>query len=326
MSETTRHRSALGATLAGITDRWGSGGGADPDDLRADGLTCLVTGANRGLGRGIADELGQRGATVWLACRSGQDEAVERARALGHDARGIALDLVDPASIAALVAHLVERGVRLDRLVLNAGVVPARSRLTAAGLDILFHVNFLANVQLVDALLAADRIGGEGTPRIILVGSDSHRSAGPVRLEEFGEPRPYGTAAVVAEYGYSKLLAHTWAVELGRRLAPAVEVHHVCPGAVDSDLAREAPSWARPLLGLVMKAFFQSPAKAARPLVWLALAPEVAGRTGVYLHLRREVDCGVEATIPHTGARLWDASHALIARLLTPERATEPPA
>lgn len=43
-----------------------------PDDVRIDNKTCLVTGANSGLGRAAAIELARRGGNMILACRPGQ--------------------------------------------------------------------------------------------------------------------------------------------------------------------------------------------------------------------------------------------------------------
>ena len=304
MPETTRHQTILGATLAGIRDRVGKGPQITPSDARLDGLQTLVTGANRGLGKAIAIGLAQRGAIVHLACRSQLQEALDdvgqHGEVVGHE-----LDLAEPASIAALQLPA------LDRVVLNAGLVPIAARTTDAGLDVLFHVNFLANVMLVDRLTF--RPGA----RIVYVGSESHRSAPPLTSadlgEGFGVPHAYSTSQVVAEYGVSKLYTHTWIAELSRRLAPDVAVHHLCPGAIDSAIAREAPGWLKPPLKLAMRLFFQSPTTAAIPVLHLCCAPDLGQQT--YLHMT-EIKQPAEGTLdPELGALLWDAAHRLIATL-----------
>lgn len=306
MSETTRHQTILGAIQAGIRDRVGDGEQILPSQARLDGLHALVTGANRGLGKAIAIGLAQRGAIVHLACRSQLEDALEDVGQHG-EVVGHALDLEDPASIAALELPA------LDRVVLNAGMVPIAGRTTSSGLDILFHVNFLANVMLVD------RLTFRPDARIVYVGSEAHRSAPPLTAADFGQgfgvPHPYGTAKVVAEYGVSKLYAHTWIVELGRRLAPDVAVHHLCPGAIASDIAREAPGWLKLPLGVVMRWFFQSPTQAAVPVLHLCTAPDLGQQT--YLH-QTEIKQPTEgARDPELGALLWDAAHRLIATLET---------
>ena len=53
-----------------------------PDDLRIDGKTCLVTGANSGLGKAAAVELAARGGNMILACRPGHLETSDEIKRL----------------------------------------------------------------------------------------------------------------------------------------------------------------------------------------------------------------------------------------------------
>lgn len=327
----TRMRGTFGATLAGIIDRLkGSDEAPDRVDLddvaRLDGSTVLVTGASSGLGTGIARRVAELGATTILAQRSRHDESVQAVvDATGNtDVRALPLDLADPASITAFAARLADDGVVLDRLVCNAGLVPSSARQTEAGLDVMVHVNFLGNVMLIDALLDHEVLrpaaGDTARPRIVVVGSETHRSAPPIDLDNFATPGDYPTSKVVAYYGRSKLLLHTWVQELSRRLVdddgtPTVEVHHLCPGAVNSSIAREAPGWLQPVVGLAFKAFFQDPYSAARPVVWLATSDAIAGETGVYLHMDRRTQPSDLVLDPATGAALWERAHELADRI-----------
>lgn len=81
-----------------------------------DGRTALVTGASKGIGRAIAQELAAAGATVVLGYRSGKAEAEALAQELGG--RAIQADV----SNAADAARLVEEAGDLDILVNNAGL------------------------------------------------------------------------------------------------------------------------------------------------------------------------------------------------------------
>jgi len=85
-------------------------------DFSLAGKTALVTGGSRGIGRAIALELAQAGASVTVGYRSGKDEAEEVAREAG--ARAIRADVSD----AEAAARLVEEAGELDLLVNNAGV------------------------------------------------------------------------------------------------------------------------------------------------------------------------------------------------------------
>src|SRR6266516_4411148 len=81
-----------------------------------DGKAALVTGASRGIGRAIAEELARGGASVVIGYRSGADEADELAGAIGG--RAVHADV----SSAAEAARLVEEAGDLDILVNNAGL------------------------------------------------------------------------------------------------------------------------------------------------------------------------------------------------------------
>jgi 3-oxoacyl-[acyl-carrier protein] reductase len=81
-----------------------------------EGKTALVTGASRGIGRAVATELAQAGASVVLGYRSGKEEAESLAAELG--ARAVQADV----SSAEEAARLVEEAGDLDVLVNNAGL------------------------------------------------------------------------------------------------------------------------------------------------------------------------------------------------------------
>ena len=286
------HDTPLRATLAGLRDR------LRPrtrlvlaEHERLDGRTVLVTGANRGLGLAISTSLAERGARLLLACRSGGAEAAARLRAStgNHDIEALSVDLSVRTSVAALVDAIAQRGVTLDRVVLNAGVVPIESRPSPAGFDLMFHVNFLAAVDLVEQLLerALIHTNVAGQPaRIVVVSSEAHRS-GRAALDEFGHYEPYPTSQVMTHYGRSKLYltSYAWALAdaLDRR---EIGVFCLCPGAVATDLAREAPRWMKVVLDPTMRLLFQPAHVAAEPAVWLCCAEQLDGQTKQYFHMR----------------------------------------
>lgn len=81
-----------------------------------EGKTALVTGASRGIGRAIAEELAAAGATVVVGYRTGATEAEELAAAIGG--RAVQADVSDADSARALV----EEAGDVDVLVNNAGL------------------------------------------------------------------------------------------------------------------------------------------------------------------------------------------------------------
>lgn len=288
-------------------------------DERLDGRTALVTGANRGLGRAVAEQLAGLGARVICAVRGDATETVRAIERAGGVAEVQRVDLADLATVHALADRL--RGERLDVVALNAGVVPKEGRRTPQGLELQLAVNYLANVLLVDRLRAD---GTLSAGRVVAVASESHRSAPEVDLSRFGAFEHYGLTGVMRQYAYTKLLLVSWALELSRR-APELQVFPLCPGPVASGIAREAPRWSQPILKPIIGSF-AAPATAAGPVVWLAAARALDGRTGVYLHRWQEKAPSETAADPALGARIWEASHALLAEKAPPPRPDDPSA
>src|SRR4029453_195401 len=87
------------------------------------GKVAIVTGASRGIGRGVAATLASRGAYI-VATARGENAAdtVSQIQGAGHRAEAATLEVTDGASIDALIAGVLERHGRIDVLVNNAGI------------------------------------------------------------------------------------------------------------------------------------------------------------------------------------------------------------
>jgi 3-oxoacyl-[acyl-carrier protein] reductase len=106
-----------------------------------EGRTALVTGASRGIGHAIAQELAAAGATVVLGYRSGREEAEELAAAIGG--RAVQADVSDAGS----ARELVEAAGDVDILVNNAGLT--RDGLLARMSDDDWHTVIETNLSSV---------------------------------------------------------------------------------------------------------------------------------------------------------------------------------
>jgi len=288
-----------------------------------DGKKALITGASSGLGFAVAVELASRGAHVILAVRSGipgKGEEIKKASGSGK-VDMIHLDLSDLGSLGSLCNELKERFGLLDLIVCNAAMVAQISRPVKEGLDEMFVVNYFAKFILLNKLVKEGLLNRTGPtlPRIIIVASESHRNPAGIDWEAFGTYKHYGIRESVAMYGYYKLLLLTMASELSRRLNPDARVNcsvfALCPGPVNSNIAREAPALFQPLLKLVFWIFFRSPKKACHPVIYLAASRELEGMTGTYLFLMQQKEMDEKATDPENGKRLWVLSEALSNRL-----------
>ena len=327
-----RHRKLTTAVRAAIYDAFAAKESIEavPADIRIDGRLCLVTGANSGLGRAVAIDLAKRGGRLLLACRSGHSCAV---RDIGKAAGSthvemLDVDLADLGSVHRLCDELRERRVRLDIAVLDAGLMPRVATRSRQGYGVMFAVHFLANRVMVDRWLrdgvvqgdvsVGDEVGPAEVPRIIVVTSETHRSSDAIDFDGFGDFVPYGMRDGLKHYGLSKLHSCTFARELDRRLNPEgdlrVAVHALCPGPIASNIARDAPVAVKALLLPLMKMFFSSPSRAARPVTYLCCAKEPGSRSGIYLHMMHEKNPAALALDAGCGAQLCDASAKLLAR------------
>jgi 3-oxoacyl-[acyl-carrier protein] reductase len=86
-----------------------------------EGRVALVTGSSRGIGRAIAEVFAREGAKVAVTGRT-LDAAARVAGEIGGDTVGLALEVSDPASVAAAVKVVCERWGGVDVLVNNAGI------------------------------------------------------------------------------------------------------------------------------------------------------------------------------------------------------------
>ena len=93
--------------------------------MTVDNQTCLVTGASRGIGRGIAEELGAEGATVVVNYRSSEDAAydvVETIESTDGQAIAVQADVSDREEVAAMAEEAHDAVGPIDVLVNNAGI------------------------------------------------------------------------------------------------------------------------------------------------------------------------------------------------------------
>lgn len=121
---------------------------------------------------------------------------------------------------------------------------------------------------------------------------------------------------VIGFYGYYKLLLNTFAAELERRLntekTTKCAVHVMCPGAVNSNIAKESPAIFKPLIKVIFSLFFASPTKAAEPVLYLACSPEIEGKSHIYLHLMQQKQMDDKALNVDNGEKLWKKSEELL--------------
>jgi NAD(P)-dependent dehydrogenase (short-subunit alcohol dehydrogenase family) len=201
-------------------------------------MSALVTGADRGVGRGIALELASRGCRVAVNYRSDASRAeavVSEVAALGADAIAIQADVRDAAAVDAMIRTAVERFGRLDVLVNNAGVQTWKPFLDVAEdeWDLVIDTNLKGCFLCTQA--AARHMKDHGGGSIVNIGSGCNKVPFP------------SLVAYTASKGGIEMLTKLAAVELGSH---AIRVNCVAPGAIEIERTREertdyAGTWGR---------------------------------------------------------------------------------
>ncbi|GAB3845893.1 SDR family oxidoreductase [Dactylosporangium cerinum] len=197
--------------------------------------TALVTGANKGIGYEIAAGLGALGWRVGVGARDDQrrETAVEKLRAAGVDAFGVALDVTDDASVAAAARQLGQG--RLDALVNNAAVTGGMPQApTTVGIDtmrVAVETNVFGVIRVTNALLPLLRQAP--SPRIVNM-SSTVGSLGRQTDVSAGES---SIGPISAAYSPSKTFLNAVTIQYAKELRDTnILINLACPGYVATDL------------------------------------------------------------------------------------------
>uniref|UniRef100_Q07P18 Short-chain dehydrogenase/reductase SDR n=1 Tax=Rhodopseudomonas palustris (strain BisA53) TaxID=316055 RepID=Q07P18_RHOP5 len=276
--------------------------------------TALVTGANSGLGKAIATALAADGARVGLVVRDrarGEAALAEIRAATGNDDLHLFVaDLADQAAIRALAQTVRNHFQQLHLLVNNAGTSFPERRLSPEGIERALAINHLGPFLLTNLLL--DLLKASAPARIVNVGT---RMDTAMDFDDLNwERRPY---RMMQAYGQSKLGNLHFTFELARRLeGSGVTVNCVFPGVFKSNLGgtdgAQGLFWK--LVALLLGWAIPSPEKAARRVLYVANAPELAEVSGEYFGDGKTIKAPAQARDPEANRRLWQISEALTAK------------
>ena len=224
-------------------------------NFRLDGKKALVTGAGRGLGKAIADDLAESGATVYGTSR---DAATARQISERYGTPPLAVDLSSTGNISGFAESLHRASGGIDLLVNNAGVnVPKPAlELTEDDWDTVFDTNLKGTFFLTTAL--ARHWVAAGTPGAIV---NIASQAGIVAIEERAA---YGTSKAGMIH-LTKILALEWA-------AAGIRVNAVAPTFVRTELTASTlsrPDWAAELLSRIPIGRFGEPEDVAGAVAFL---------------------------------------------------------
>jgi NAD(P)-dependent dehydrogenase (short-subunit alcohol dehydrogenase family) len=199
--------------------------------------TALVTGASRGIGRGIALCLAEHGYDiVGLATKAdpnntekGLYEVKAKVESIGQVFLPVAGDIADPLDHTRMLAEALDRFGTVDVMINNAGVAPLQRldllETTPESFDRLMNINlrgpFFFSQAVANEMIAQVNDGSATAPIIIFITSISSNTASPNR----------------AEYCISKAGLSMAAQNFAVRLAPhGINVYDIRPGIIATDM------------------------------------------------------------------------------------------
>lgn len=192
---------------------------------RFEGRVAVVSGAAQGMGKAVADRLGQEGATV-VAVDINGDGAAATAKALGGKSYGVACDIGDEDAVGKLFADVASKFGKLDVLVNVAAIVPF------VPWD---ELNFKEWRRVL-------RVNLDGLYLMCRAGSDLMRKHNYGRIVNFSSNSIFAGTPNMAHYVASKggvlTFTRALATELG---AYKITVNSVCPGLTDTEGVQQTP-------------------------------------------------------------------------------------
>ena len=87
-----------------------------------------------------------------------------------------------------------------------------------------------------------------------------------------------------------------------------VSFHVICPGPVNTNIVRAAPWPVRIILRAIFTLAFQSPAKAAKAVVYMGISPDYEDTSGEYLHMFNPKKMDYKVYLEEEGEKLWENS------------------
>lgn len=237
-----------------------------------EGQIALVTGASRGIGRAIALELGQLGATVIGTATSAEGaEAISAAlQEAGIKGRGLALNVTDAAACEAATAGIEKEFGGIGILVNNAGITRDNiaMRMKDEEWDAVLDTNLKAVFRMSRLVMRGMMKARAG--RIINITSVVASSGNPGQAN-------YAAAKAGVE-GMTRALAR----ELGSR---GVTVNCVAPGFIDTDMTRDLPDAQRDMLQSQIAVGRLGRPEEISAVVGFLASPAASYVTGATLHV-----------------------------------------
>uniref|UniRef100_A0A1A8S933 Retinol dehydrogenase 12, like n=1 Tax=Nothobranchius rachovii TaxID=451742 RepID=A0A1A8S933_9TELE len=275
-------------------------------DVRLDGKTAVITGANTGIGKETAIDLAKRGAKVIVACRDMEKAQVavkEIIEISGNDnVACMKLDLSNSKSIREFAEAINKDEPKLNLLINNAGVMVCPYGKTADGFEMQIGVNHFGHFLLTYLLI--DLIKRSAPARIVTVSSMAH-SWGSINLDDINSEKSYSKNKA---YAQSKLANILFTRSLAKKLeGTGVTAYSLHPGVVQTDLWRHLSAPERFFIKIA-RPFTKNSIQGAQTTIYCAVEPSLEKESGGYYSDCAAASCSAAGKDDELAQKLWELS------------------
>jgi Dehydrogenases with different specificities (related to short-chain alcohol dehydrogenases) len=271
--------------------------------------TCIITGANSGIGKVTATSLAQQGAILVMVCRSKEKGLIVLNR-IKEKTRNPHIELImadfsSQKDIRRAANEIKAHYPVIDVLINNAGAINDQRTETIDGYETTFATNHLGYFLFTNLLL--DNLKAAPKARIVNVASEAQRM-GKINFDDLQTKNGY---TPMKAYSQSKLANIIFTFELAKRLKGTnITANCLHPGVVNTNFGKELKGFTGILFKL-FSPFMRNADKGAETSIWLTTAPELEGISGKYYSNKKEIKSQPASYDAGIQKKLWEISEQM---------------
>jgi len=269
------------------------------------GKTCVITGANSGLGFTIAKKIAAQNAETIIVCRNtekGERAILEIKREMPNaNVKSMVCDLSSIKSIQNFVKEFKAQYSKLDVLFNNAAVMRKTRKETEDGFEMMFQVNYLASFILMNSLL--DQLKKGSSPQIINNGRPSYKLR--LDMDDLQFAKSYN---MYNSFFKTKLYLLFASLTLSQMLeSKGITISMADPGPFKSGLVRDVP-----LMGWFKNLFSASVDKAAENIHYVITSEHTRDKNGKVFKKKQEWPLSEYWEDMHIRKELWSITESFV--------------
>lgn len=272
--------------------------------------TIVITGANSGLGYWTTLALAEKGARIFMLCRSLEkgeqvrQEFISRTRNSAIEI--IPAELSEKASIVEAAKTILSKTKKIDILINNAALVSSKHTLTNDNIELTFAVNHLGPFYLTHLLFPLLLNSEDG--RIINISSNNHRR-GKIHFNNLNLSSTYN---ILKAYNQSKLANVLFSYELHKLIQlknlKNLSVYCIDPGHNNTPIGLKTNNKLHYFIWLLRSKMGKSPKKGAECQVYAASEEKIKHISGQYWKNSKPTSPSPKSYDEHDAKKLWEIS------------------